>query len=1840
MKINASNAAKVVLPVKATAIRKTVRVGDNLEIHLTNGNVITLENYFPNKPALLTNEANQTVAEFMINDDGAIVGIKELSADESASLLGNAYSSLSTQPNDILLLTANHTNAAAVAGAKSYAVEALAASAAIVAGFFIAADRDDSSSNGGNANAQQGTSSVSQDGNSVSGKTKPGSTVTVKDSNGNVLATGQADKNGNYNVTLPSPNTNGETLVVEIKDPAGNTTTTTIKAPDTTPPTTPSDENGSVNGQGELELKDQQPGSKVVVKDPKGNVIGQGEVDQNGNAVIPLNPAPNNGEALQVEVTDPAGNTATGTITAPDTTAPDAPTGVTVSDDGLTVSGKGEPGSTVTVRDKDGNVLGTAKADEQGNFNVTVNPAQTNGEQLTVTATDAKGNESATTQVTAPDTTAPDAPTGVTVADDGLTVSGKGEPGSTVTVKDKDGNVLGTAKADAQGNFNVTVNPAQTNGEQLAVTATDAKGNESATTQVTAPDTTAPDAPTGITVADDGLSVSGKGEAGSTVTVTDKDGNELGKAKADAQGNFKVAITPAQTNGEKLAVTATDAKNNESAKAEVTAPDSTAPATPEATLDDNGVLLTGTAEPGSTVKVKSPDGKVIVEATADPVTGKFELTLPPSTTKNIEITATDAAGNESKPQAMELPDLSEPATAFYVEGNKIYTYFDTNHDGTVDRAEVTTYDKQVEVDPKTGKVINAAKPTEITSYLEPSDIAGGNGTLEAVRGGQKLAVTNPDQKEYIVYTPEGNVKQRLYDLDAKTGTGQSVQAADGKTYPGIDKYETVEQVKALDTPITVDGKEVTELPLVVAYNNDAKGVDDAKAYFQYNDKGLKTYAFFDDNGDNVIDRAEHYIYDENSDNPNPIKIEYDSDASNVVNKDNPSKGLSHEGKGYDKVEYYAYEELTTTVEGKPVIEYINTAKYTNLDNKPTGESPKDSEGNIIEINGEKLIGIDTIEKNTFNDYGRKTKIEYDNNADGTADKIHYQIFDSLGRVSSVLVDSDANETTGGTALDNEGTQVKGIDSIQEIQHSRGEKLEIKENKTGDGDQVSTVYNVLDVYGRVVASYTNNDHDDSTGETLKVMVDGKEIELKGIDSFETYQYNANGHLTEILRNLDAKGNAEEKIYVERDATGNELGRYTDLDNNANTGMGNAGQDKAITLADGRVLKGVDRFETYTNDEKGNRIEIKRNLDAKGGVEEIEYRDVDKATGQVNGVYYNRDNDSKDNVPLAQKTGEKVTLTDGREVEGIDNYTTYVRDNQNRVIEERFNLDAKGADDRVYYYDLDANGNRIGEYQNLDNDTTKTLDGKDQITGTTHTLQDGREVVGIERYYTREFDSGNNMIKLVSNLDGKDHAESVSYYVRDALGREVARYDNTNNDVLSNGTPNPTGHTHTIILDGKEVEVTGIDRIVKKELTPYGNVEKELTNNTGEAGDDKFTHTTTNVYNERRQKVEDESTIKLESGETVKSAANKYTYDTYNRVATREFDSNTENEGAEKVENYTYDSYGRVVRTEYNNLITKTTSYDTNERDQFGQNLKTTTYDANNNVTEMTQYDYNLYGRTAKRYFLTQDGDVDWVREYTYNAQGQSIREYDDRNVIGKWDKGDVIKEFTRSDDAVGLIVGRKQTDNVDPIELVRHFVITYDEFNRQVLDFEDKDVNGKISVGEHYNQRIYEGTNTVANTFHYKTGAEGEDVLRYTVQINRDEKELTISRFVSNNKGEFETLHYDGWGAPQSSTEDYTTEKFQTLFDKFGGKLKTLNLSNETQSTEITFDNDTLAKMTAGRLVINGDKTDTINLKDSAEFSKQEAMVKEGANDYVQYTTEVGGDTYTLLIDTDVNVNLL
>ncbi|MEQ7310534.1 adhesive domain-containing protein [Lactococcus petauri] len=258
---------------------------------------------------------------------------------------------------------------------------------------------------------------------------------------------------------------------------------------------------------------------------------------------------------------------------------------------GYVVKGTADPGNTVKIiNPATGQEIGSGLADSSGNYSITL-PAGSVGANadINATATDTAGNVSAPTAGKTPadaDTTAPDAPviTGVTGnSTDGYTVTGTAEAGSKVEIKDSTGAVIGTATADGSGNYSVSLPASVGPNADITATATDASGNVSAPTAGKTPadpkDTTAPDSPKVTDVTknpDGGYDVGGTAEPGSTVTITDGNGNVVGSGKTDDSGHFHITLPAGSVKpGDVLNITATDAAGNESAPSHFQIPSNT-----------------------------------------------------------------------------------------------------------------------------------------------------------------------------------------------------------------------------------------------------------------------------------------------------------------------------------------------------------------------------------------------------------------------------------------------------------------------------------------------------------------------------------------------------------------------------------------------------------------------------------------------------------------------------------------------------------------------------------------------------------------------------------------------------------------------------------------------------------------------------------------------------------------------------------------------------------------------------------------------------------------------------------------------------------------------------------------------------------------------------------------------------------------------------------------------------------------------------------------------------------------------------------------------------------------
>lgn len=519
---------------------------------------------------------------------------------------------------------------------------------------------------------------ISEDGLWVSGIAEAGCVVTIFDSQHTILATFQVDNTGRFTVRLNSAQTDSEQLYADISDAAGNAGDEASflgsdsgfpDAPaitgiiDDTQPTAVTLGSGQFTRDTTPTLTGTAlPGALVTLYE-NGIAIGTANADD-GTWSFELSGVPeglHNYTATQTTEDGVSGSTIEFAVTV-DTTPPAAPDALHVSQNGTMLTGSAEAGSNVTITDASGMTLGTTTADSEGKFSFALNPARLNGEVLTATATDKAGNDSSPANVTAPDTTPPQAAGNLDVSDDGTTVTGTAEPGTTVTIYGSDNTPLGSEQVQPDGSFTVTLIPPQTNGEILTAIVKDPANLSSPPATTLAPDTTPPQPAGNLDVSDDGTTVTGTAEPGSTVTIRDPDGNPIGNGQTDGEGHFTVMLDTPQTNGETLTATVTDPANQNSTPANVTAPDTTAPQPPTGVVSADGSTLTVTAEPGSVITIKDSNGNTLGVSDPVPASGSLDIALTPpqANGETLTLTATDAANNTSQPTDVTAPDITAP----------------------------------------------------------------------------------------------------------------------------------------------------------------------------------------------------------------------------------------------------------------------------------------------------------------------------------------------------------------------------------------------------------------------------------------------------------------------------------------------------------------------------------------------------------------------------------------------------------------------------------------------------------------------------------------------------------------------------------------------------------------------------------------------------------------------------------------------------------------------------------------------------------------------------------------------------------------------------------------------------------------------------------------------------------------------------------------------------------------------------------------------------------------------------------------------------------------------------
>ena len=294
---------------------------------------------------------------------------------------------------------------------------------------------------------------------------------------------------------------------------------------------------------------------------------------------------------------------------------------------------------------------GVAQTGPDGKAVVEVSDAvpETVGVRAAITGIEIPGSPA---QVSFLDVTAPVAPT-IDKAN-ATEVSGTSEPGTTIQVTWPDGTVTTGGTADKDGKWTVTT-PSGMGSGTITVVAKDPSGNQSDPVSATL-DTEAPRVPT-IEVAN-ATKVAGTSEPGTAMRVTWPDGKVTDAGTADKDGKWSIK-TPSGVKSGTITVVAEDPAGNKSDPVSTTL-DVDAPS-PAVVNPSNGSAVTGTAEPGTTVRVTDRNGNLIqgCEKVLVGEDGTFAAipSKPLKPGESVTVTVVDSAGNESDPVTVSIGDI-------------------------------------------------------------------------------------------------------------------------------------------------------------------------------------------------------------------------------------------------------------------------------------------------------------------------------------------------------------------------------------------------------------------------------------------------------------------------------------------------------------------------------------------------------------------------------------------------------------------------------------------------------------------------------------------------------------------------------------------------------------------------------------------------------------------------------------------------------------------------------------------------------------------------------------------------------------------------------------------------------------------------------------------------------------------------------------------------------------------------------------------------------------------------------------------------------------------------------
>lgn len=304
-------------------------------------------------------------------------------------------------------------------------------------------------------------------------------TIKIIDAANKFIGTGVVKEDNTFEITTDRMLIHNEFLTVTQTNEFEESNPVSIQVKDTISPDAPEIQDIYVGEQ--LVIGTAEANSIIEVRNKRGVLIGSGNTSSDGKVSLTLSPSVGLLEDVSITATDEAGNRSMPVIVTvisdkevipiPGVKNPEAGTNLVIGD--------GVSGNTIKVMDSFNNLIGTGEVNQFDEYQVTTSRPLVYKELLTIRQVNSLGDESEKISIQVLDTIAPNIPQIKDIIESDQQIIGIAEPNSSIEVKDKDGNLIGTGMATNEGKVDFKLRVLLKNLEQVSVTAIDRANNRS-----------------------------------------------------------------------------------------------------------------------------------------------------------------------------------------------------------------------------------------------------------------------------------------------------------------------------------------------------------------------------------------------------------------------------------------------------------------------------------------------------------------------------------------------------------------------------------------------------------------------------------------------------------------------------------------------------------------------------------------------------------------------------------------------------------------------------------------------------------------------------------------------------------------------------------------------------------------------------------------------------------------------------------------------------------------------------------------------------------------------------------------------------------------------------------------------------------------------------------------------------------------------------------------------------------------------------------------------------------------------------------------------------------------